>query len=221
MRPAVDPTMRSAAQSYDGSIVLSGTRDDGTAGLAAIKASGGRALVQDPVEALHPGMPRSATAHVSLDAVLPVDGIARWLAAAARGSASRGEALALTGPSPRATFQGDGPSDEGTPCPDCGGGIDEVIEAGVTRLKCSVGHAYSSDSFAGEHGRELERALSTATRTLDDRVVLLERLAAHARASGQRRTAERFEREAHATRDHATVIRESMQQFDDVAATAS
>jgi len=88
VRPAVDPTMRSAAESYGDTavgIVLSGTRDDGTAGLAAIKANGGRALVQDPVEALHAGMPRSAMAHVSLDAVLPVADIARWLAAAIRG----------------------------------------------------------------------------------------------------------------------------------------
>ena len=87
VRPAVDPTMRSAAQSYAAravGMVLSGTRDDGTAGLAAIKASGGRALVQDPAESLHPGMPRSAMAHVSLDAVLPVADLARWLAAAAR-----------------------------------------------------------------------------------------------------------------------------------------
>jgi len=237
VRPAVDPTMRSAAESYDRSavgIVLSGTRDDGTAGLAAIKAGGGRALVQDPVEALHPGMPRSAMAHVSLDAVLPVAGIARWLAAAARGDApARGDATARgappaeapthTAPSPRVTFQGDGPSGEGTrfTCPDCGGGIYEASENGVTRLRCSVGHVYSPESFAAGHGRELERALSTATRTLDDRVVLLDRMAARARINGQRRTAERFERVAHAARDHAAVIRGSMQQFDDIAATAS
>lgn len=226
VRPAVDPTMRSAAESYDRSavgIVLSGTRDDGTAGLAAIKAGGGRALVQDPVEALHPGMPRSAMAHVSLDAVLPVAGIARWLAAAARGDAQPAEPPTHTAPSPRVTFQGDGPSDEGTrfTCPDCGGGIYEVLENGATRLSCSVGHAYSPENFAAEHGRELERALWTATRTLDDRVVLLDRMAARARINGQRRTAERFEREAHAARDHAAVIRGSMQQFDDIAATAS
>lgn len=189
VRPAVDPTMRSAAESYDRSavgIVLSGTRDDGTAGLAAIKAGGGRALVQDPVEALHPGMPRSAMAHVSLDAVLPVAGIARWLAAAARGDAQPAEPTTHTAPSPRVTFQVDGPSDEGTrfTCPDCGGGIYEVVENGVTRLSCSVGHAYSPENFAAEHGRELER-------------------------------------EAHAARDHAAVIRGSMQQFDDIAATAS
>jgi two-component system chemotaxis response regulator CheB len=225
VRPAVDPTMRSAAEFYDGStvgIVLSGTRDDGAAGLAAIKARGGRALVQDPAEALYDGMPRSAMARVSLDAVLPVAAIARWLAAAARG-APPDDAPTPADPPPPVSFQGDGPSDEGTrfTCPDCGGGIYEVCENGITRLRCSVGHVYSPESFAAEHGRELERALWTATRTLDDRVVLLERLAARARSSDQRRTAERYEREAHAARDHAAVIRGSMQQFDDIAATAS
>ncbi len=41
-RPAIDPTMRTAANAYGGAtigIVLSGSRDDGTAGLIAIKAS--------------------------------------------------------------------------------------------------------------------------------------------------------------------------------------
>jgi len=111
--------MRSAAESYDGStvgIVLSGTRDDGAAGLAAIKARGGRALAQDPAEALYDGMPRSAMASVSLDAVLPVADIARWLAAAARG-APPDDAPTSADPPPPVSFQGDGRSDEARASP--------------------------------------------------------------------------------------------------------
>ncbi|MEA2306193.1 MAG: two-component system, chemotaxis family, protein-glutamate methylesterase/glutaminase [Solirubrobacteraceae bacterium] len=81
-RPAVDPAMRSAALARGPAavgIVLSGTRADGTAGLAAIKARGGLALAQDPSEALHGGMPRSAIDGVRLDAVLPVAEMAAWL----------------------------------------------------------------------------------------------------------------------------------------------
>jgi two-component system, chemotaxis family, protein-glutamate methylesterase/glutaminase len=81
-RPAIDPTMRTAAAAYDGGtigIVLSGSRDDGTAGLIAIKAGGGTAIAQDPREALYPAMPQSAVAHVELDAVLPVDEMANWI----------------------------------------------------------------------------------------------------------------------------------------------
>ena len=81
-RPAIDPTMRTAAAAYGGGtigIVLSGSRDDGTAGLMAIKAGGGKAIVQDPDEALYAAMPRSAIAHMQPDAVLPIAAMARWI----------------------------------------------------------------------------------------------------------------------------------------------
>ena len=83
-RPALDPALRAAARAYGPravGVVLSGTRDDGTAGLASVKRAGGTALAQDPEEALHDGMPRSAVRHVDLDAVLPVAELGPWIAA--------------------------------------------------------------------------------------------------------------------------------------------
>ena len=62
-------------------IVMSGARDDGTAGLQAIKDAGGIAVVQDPGEALYPSMPRSAIDHVEVDAVLPATRMGEWLIA--------------------------------------------------------------------------------------------------------------------------------------------
>ena len=72
MRPAVDPLFRSVAEFYGPraiGVVLSGSLADGTAGLVAIKRHGGRAMVEDPERASHPGMPASAVANVDVDVV--------------------------------------------------------------------------------------------------------------------------------------------------------
>ena len=57
-------------------VVLSGGRDDGTAGLFTIKARGGVAIVQDPKDAMMPNMPASALSMVDVDYCLPVREIA-------------------------------------------------------------------------------------------------------------------------------------------------
>ncbi|HEY4409154.1 MAG TPA: chemotaxis protein CheB [Acidimicrobiia bacterium] len=95
-RPAVDTLFRTAAASYGPrviGVVLSGTRDDGTAGLRAIRARGGVAIVQDPEDALFPGMPQSALADDPPDFVLPVGEIGAQIAKLAREEAPVGRAL--------------------------------------------------------------------------------------------------------------------------------
>jgi two-component system chemotaxis response regulator CheB len=81
-RPAIDPLFRSAAANYGRraiGVLLSGTLDDGTAGLRAIKQAGGITVVQDPAEALYPSMPESAIYKNSIDHILKAGEIAQLL----------------------------------------------------------------------------------------------------------------------------------------------
>lgn len=73
-RAPIDLFFRShAARLGDGfAVILSGAGSDGALGARAIKESGGIVLVQDPMEAQHPSMPRAAVATGVADFILPV-----------------------------------------------------------------------------------------------------------------------------------------------------
>lgn len=77
-RPSIDVLFESCAEAYGRgllAIVLTGANEDGARGLAAVKAAGGLTAAQDPVEAIHPIMPRAAIRMASPDFVLPLAGL--------------------------------------------------------------------------------------------------------------------------------------------------
>jgi two-component system chemotaxis response regulator CheB len=217
-RPAVDPALRTAAAAYGPAtigVLLSGTRDDGTAGAIAVKEAGGAVAVQDPEEALYGDMPRSALRHVDVDAVLPVAELGGWIARRAAGEPAIVPVSPMTNDDPLDPQTADDPAPpgvrepavpaervaqppgEGTrvTCPDCGGTLFASEEDGLLRFRCSVGHAYSVESLNAANLEGVEQALWTAVRVLEDRVALLERMADRARSVGNSRSAAHFERQ--------------------------
>lgn len=69
-RPAIDPLFRSAAKEYGRrviGVILTGLLNDGSAGLRAVRAAGGLAVVQEPADAAAPDMPWSALFHAGAD----------------------------------------------------------------------------------------------------------------------------------------------------------
>jgi len=134
-RPAIDVLFRSAARTHRSKVigvVLSGGRDDGSAGLFAIKARGGVAIVQDPDEAIAPNMPRNAINMVDIDFCLPVRQIAEVLVQLTNGKATDTTESLNGGKSTDERATADHPTAEPpgdqipVNCPECNGPLYEV-----------------------------------------------------------------------------------------------
>jgi|GraSoiStandDraft_4_1057263.scaffolds.fasta_scaffold83806_2 two-component system chemotaxis response regulator CheB len=209
-RPAVDPLFTSAAAAYGGDVVgviLSGTRDDGTAGLAEIKAQGGTTIVQDPDTARYAGMPLSAIDNVHVDAILALEEIGPAIASVCK-TGKLPDGLNATAP------VDDLPDDRlASICPECGGVLLEHDENGVAVFRCHVGHSYGPRTLADMQGTEVERALWTAVRMLEDRQALLRRLAEQSTSREQIRSARRFTSQADEATRQADTVRAALRAF--------
>jgi two-component system chemotaxis response regulator CheB len=81
-RPSIDVTFESAADIHGPALVgvlLSGANADGSEGLKAIKKAGGITVVQQPETAQVAYMPQQAMLNVSIDYVLDIQALARFL----------------------------------------------------------------------------------------------------------------------------------------------
>jgi len=208
-RPAVDPLLSSIAAYGSNAIgvIVSGTRDDGTQGMLAIKAAGGTTLVQDPEEALFDGMIRSALQYVEIDAVLGIPQLADRLGSLARSLATAKEDSAMNQSLERGSDPADDRSATRYTCPDCGGALWRHGDPDAIIFRCSVGHAYSPNSLDGEQGRAVESALWAAARLLGDRKTLLEEMAQRAASNGHDRSADAFRAQAEEATEAAWTVR--------------
>jgi two-component system, chemotaxis family, protein-glutamate methylesterase/glutaminase len=168
-RPAINPLFRSAANAYDGrvtGVVLTGTLDDGVAGLAEIKRQGGVAIVEDPATALFPAMPQSALQRVEVDYVTPVHGIGPLL--------SR---LAITERKGKKKKEDMKRTPTALTCPECRGPITEERQGKIVEYACRVGHRYSPLAMEDEHHETVERSLWASIVALEEAADIAEKLA--------------------------------------------
>jgi two-component system chemotaxis response regulator CheB len=191
-RPAIDPLFRTAAVAYGPrvvGVVLSGYLDDGSAGLAAVQARGGVAVVQDPADAVYPEMPENALRQVGTARCLATAQIGPELARLAREPAppARGDKAmtdALKWEAAMAAWDPDalhGAERPGKPspfsCPRCGGDLWEVEAAGSAPFRCRTGHAYSPLSLLADQAAAVEDGLNEAFRALKEKEHLEQRMA--------------------------------------------
>ena len=200
-RPAIDPLFRSAALAFRArvvGVVLTGELDDGTAGLWSVKYRGGLTVVQDPRDAEHPSMPRSAANNVAIDYCLPLSEIGPLLVRLANDpfeeeSAPPSEKLeietriALDDPQALTQLERLGELTSFT-CPDCHGSLWQLTEDKFIRFRCRTGHAYTAETLLTEQNQALENILRDALRCAVEQSTLAMDLIEHVRRTNDQKT---------------------------------
>ena len=224
-RPAVDPLFRTAALAYGPRVVgviLTGARDDGTAGLIAVKRRGGIAVVQDPDDSLFAGMPEHALEYVDVDYCVPLGKMAHLLDRLCREGAEQvGERGVDKGVSDEMKFESKiaGLDPEviessqhpgelvGFTCPECAGPLYEIKDGELVRFRCRVGHAFTAEGALDGKSETLESALYSALNILEESAQMADNLAARSRQHGHEHATSRFEGRAENARRQASTIR--------------
>lgn len=217
-RPAIDPLFRSAALSYGPraiGLILSGMLNDGVSGLWAIKACGGTAIVQHPLDAVADQMPLGALEAVKVDEVAASDDIARVLMDAVTQEAGPivecPASLALEvsiagGARLGAERLREFADPSALSCPDCHGVLSEIREQQPLRYRCQIGHALTAEALEARK-TEVDDALRIALRVMEERVTLVTRMAKDARDTGRAAVAELYEARAAEFGRYADVLR--------------
>lgn len=209
-RPSIDTLFRSAARAYGPrvvGVVLTGQLDDGTVGLQAVKSRGGVAVVQDPREAEYPSMPSSALRYAKVDRCLALAEMPSFLVslAATPAAAERSIEIPKEIEIESAIAEQQMNTEQflenveaiGTrtafTCPACNGSIWQIGDEEPLRFRCHIGHAFTADSLLTEQTRNLENALWSAVRLMEEKVTFSRRMAERRRNAGLVQAAKPYE----------------------------
>jgi two-component system, chemotaxis family, protein-glutamate methylesterase/glutaminase len=218
-RPAIDPLFRSAACAFGArvvGVVLSGSLNDGTAGLRAIKQCGGVAVVQDPADAAVPDMPRSAQRYVDVDYTVPISALGDLLVRLAHEPAGDTpeipDRIKLETAIAAQELAGMAANDQlGSPsrftCPECHGTLWEISDGSLLRYRCHVGHALTGEAILAAHAKETEEMLWSLMRAHQERAELARRMADQERSLHRSKLADQMAQRAQEYDEDAEVVR--------------
>jgi two-component system chemotaxis response regulator CheB len=224
-RPSIDALFRSAARSFGSrviGVVLTGYLDDGTVGLQTIKKRGGITVVQDPDEAEYPSMPRIALRYVDVDHTVAIAEAGPLLIRLVAEPAAAQEAFPT---SPAIEIEAniaeqvmntkeflDNVEQIGNrttyTCPDCNGAIWQIGDEEPLKLRCHVGHSFTGEVFSAEQSRNVESALWSAVRIMEEKVTFSRQLALRKRRQNMFDEADAFEKEADNLDNEVTRVRD-------------
>lgn len=222
-RPSIDALFRSAAYSFGSGaigVVLTGALDDGTSGLWSIKRFGGIAIVQDPLDAQYPSMPRSALEYIEADYKVSAIEIGPLLVRLAHEEAQRRVSVdeEVEGRIAKEVQIAAGVDisykeilDLGrvTPftCPECQGVLVRIVEGKLDHYRCHTGHSYSEDTLLVSVTESIEKMLWDVSRTLQETSMLLEHIGGHMQENGQADRAKEYLDKAHQFKKQASFFK--------------
>jgi two-component system chemotaxis response regulator CheB len=222
-RPAIDPLFRSVAAAYGPRVIgliLSGCLNDGTSGLHAVKRCGGMAIVQDPGDAEFPDMPSSALKHVDVDHSVALEMIGPLLLRQVKTSVPetaspldipedvRIEAGIPAYKNQRIAVVEQLGKRSALTCPDCNGALWEMNDGSLTRYRCHVGHAFTTESLAVAQNDAVEKALWIAVKSLEESAVIASRMGTRAKDRGDEFEQALLEHRGKEATSHAATLRE-------------
>jgi two-component system, chemotaxis family, protein-glutamate methylesterase/glutaminase len=219
-RPAIDPLFRSAALAYGPKVIgviLTGDLDDGVVGLQAVKACGGKVIVQDPSTAASPSMPRNALDFVDVDCCTPLTEMAAAVMQMVEDPPLSGALKVPDGISIEEKFmtnEGAGMEDlkqiaapTTFTCPECSGSLWRIGNGEPERYRCHTGHAFTALSLVGAQEKSVEEAIWGAVRALHEKEALLMRMAKTALKNEHVENANELRASALRTRQNSEILR--------------
>jgi two-component system chemotaxis response regulator CheB len=106
-------------------------------------------------------------------------------------------------------------------CPECHGVMWEIDDGELVRYRCHVGHAYNAELLNLALDGNLNRALGSALRVLDERAAVSRKLQEQATERGRSDLARSWQRRADEFEHEAEIIRESIRRIDEIAYRAA